>query len=113
MNIRTTNSLLAFLVSFLISYGFWSLDGTLKSYVSVGAFIFCLGTLVSAVGIEYEHARRGINIRVAAGVFFLIGLAWNGVALLLNVNPTFYIITAAVVFFMFIFIVNGILNTSQ
>lgn len=113
MNIRLINFIVALFFSALISYGLWSVDGPLHNYVAIGSFLFLAGTLVPAIGIEFEYARRAVNLRMTCGVFFGVGLIFNLICALLQVGTTIYIISSAIVFLVFVLIANGVYAVRQ
>jgi len=113
MKINAINSLVALLISLLLAYAFWSLDGTLKNYVLVGSFFFLVGTLIPAIGITHESQRVLVNLRVLSGVFFAIALAINGIYSMIAAAPTAYIILSALLFVVYLFIANTVTSVKQ
>jgi hypothetical protein len=113
MRINSVNFLVAIAISALMAFGLWSLDGELKNYVAVGAFVFLSGTLAPGIGIEYELARRAVNLRIASIVFFMIGLLINGAFSLINFSSTAYTIISAVVFLVYVLLANAIYSAKQ
>ncbi len=113
MKINPINFLIGVLLSALLAYALWSLDGQLKNYVAVGSFAFFTGTLGLALGGSHEHARRGVNLKVLAGLFFVLGLAINGTFAVLSISGTTYIVVSGIVFLIFIFVINGLLGSRQ
>ena len=113
MKLNPVNSLIAIVLSAILAYALWSLNGDLKNYVVVGAFVFFAGTLVPLIGGSYEYVRSGVNLRVVSGVFFVLGLLINGIFGLLAFSATAYIVTSALVFLVYAFIANALYGTSQ
>lgn len=113
MKINPVNSLIAVLLSALLAYGLWSIEGNIRNYVAIGSFVFCVGTLLPLMGASYESARRGINLRVIAGVFLGLGLAINIAVPLLGLSAATYIIVSALVFLVYVFIANAIYGAAQ
>lgn len=113
MTLRMTNFLIALAVSGLLAYGIWSLDGSLRNYIAVGSFAYFAGTLVPAIGIEYEYSRRAANVRVVCGSFFVVGLLANLVYSFVGSSPILYIIGSAICFLLYMFIANAIYSVKQ
>lgn len=113
MKLNPVNSLIALVLSAILAFALWSLNGDLKNYVAVGAFVFFAGTLVPLIGGRYEYVRSGVNLRVVSGVFFVLGLVINGIFGSLAFSATAYIVTSALVFLVYAFIANALYSTSQ
>lgn len=113
MRINIMNFMIALAIGALIAYGFWMLDGSLKTYVGIGSFVFIAGTLSPAIGIHFEFARNATTVRVVCMVFFVVGLVVNlGFAVVGN-SATAYIIFSAVSFLIYLFIANLVYNAKQ
>ena len=113
MKINPVNSLVAVFVGALLAYALWSMGGDIRNYVAVGAFVFFVGTLLPLIGGSYDYPRSAVNLRVVAGVFFVLGLIINVLAALLDFSATAYIIISALVFVIYVFIGNAIYNAKQ
>ncbi len=113
MNVHPINSLIAVFVSALLSYGLWTMEGPLQNYVAVGSFLYFSATLAPAIGVDFVHARRAVNLRLVCWVFFVIALFINVLFALLPIGATLYIIGSAVTFLAFVFIANGLYGTRQ
>lgn len=112
MRFNPINSVIAVLLSALLAYGLWSLDGSLKNYVAIGGFAYFAGTLVPCLGASFEYTRRGTNLRILSGLFFAVGLAINGLFALMSMAATTYVILLAIVFLMYAFAGNMVLSRS-
>lgn len=113
MKINPVNFLIAIVTSAVLAYALWSFGGDLRNYVAVGAFVFFAGTLGPMIGANFEHARRGANLRVVSGVFFLLGLIINVLFSTILLSATFYIVASALVFLGYMLVVNGIYGVRQ
>ncbi len=113
MKVNTVNFMIAVALSALLAYGLWSLDGALKNFVATGSFVFFAGTLAPCIGINFERARSAANLRVVCIVFFLVGAALNAAFAFVGSSQTLYIIVAAVLFLIYIFVANAIYNARQ
>lgn len=113
MKINPVNSLIAVVLSALLAYALWSLDGKLKYYIAVGAFVFFAGTLLPLIGASYENSRGSINLRVVSSVFFVLGLILNGVFGIFSLSATAYILSSAIAFLIYFLIANAVYNAPQ
>ena len=113
MKLHVVNFLVTVSISALIAYGLWSIDGDLKNFVAVGSFVFMVGTLVPSFGIDFDVARRAVNLRVVCGIFFVIGLVMNTVFSFIGTSQTMYVLVNAIVFLLFVVIANSIYNANQ
>ena len=113
MKINPVNALIAFLLSALIAYALWSLDGALSNYVAVGAFVFLVATLVPLIGGSYERERNGFNLRVTSGVFCAVGLLDNIVFVSFDLSATAYIVVTAVLFLVYVLLANVVYGARQ
>lgn len=107
------NLLIALGISALMAYGFWAIGGDLRTYVGVGGFTYLAGTLIPAIGINYELQRAGVNLRIVCGIFFVLGLAINGGFALLGSSTTAYILVSAISFLVYLFLGNVIYGARQ
>lgn len=113
MKINPVNTLVAVLLSALLAYALWSVDGELKNYVAVGAFVFFAGTLVPMIGGSYEYARNGFNLRVVSGVFFALALLVNVMFASFSWSATAYIVSNAALFLVYVLLGNLIYGARQ
>jgi hypothetical protein len=113
MKLHAVNFMIAVAVSALIAYGLWSLDGPLKNFVAVGAFVFLAGTLVPCMGIEHEQARNAANLRIVCLLFFAIGVVLNVAFSFVGASQTVYILVCAIAFLIYVFLANAIYNARQ
>lgn len=113
MKINPVNALIAVVLSAVMAYALWSLNGDLKNHVAVGAFIFFVGTLLPLIGGSFEQARNGINLRVVSGTFFVLGLVLNSVFGIFSFSATTYIVSSALIFLVYVFIANAVFGAKQ
>lgn len=113
MKLHVVNFMVAVSISALVAYGLWSMDGELKNFVAVGSFVFMAGTLVPSMGIDFESARRAVNLRAVCGIFFAIGLGINAAFSLVGASQTAYVLVNAITFLIFVVIANSIYNANQ
>lgn len=113
MQLNLVNSLIAILVSAILAYALWSLDGELKNYVAIGGFVFFAGTLFPMIGGSYQFARSGVNLRIVSGVFFGLGVVINGVFSIASLSATAYIVISSLTFLTYIFLANAVFGTGQ
>jgi energy-converting hydrogenase Eha subunit E len=113
MKINPVNFLVAIALSALLAFGLWSFDGELKNYVAVGAFTFLAGTLAPGIGVEFEFARRALNLRIVSLGFFVIGLVINSVFSLISLSSTAYTIVSTVAFLLYVLLANAIYSSKQ
>ncbi|WP_415033156.1 hypothetical protein [Azonexus sp.] len=110
---NAVNVVIALLLSAVISYGLWSLEGPLRHYVAVGAAVFLTATLLPLLFAGYEHARRAVNLRTVSAVFFVIALLLNLAAAVLDFSATLYIVVSAIFFLVYVLLANATYNAKQ
>ena len=114
MVLNGTNLFLAFLVSLLISLGFWSVaQQDHKEIIALGSFVLSFTTLSSAGGIDYGYPRTNVNIRVLSGVFFLVGLITNSVFVIFWPSGQIYLACCGLPEIIFVVLLRSILATQQ
>ncbi len=114
MKINFVKTIIALAVSALIAYGLYSIhDSEYNLLLSIGSFIFLSMTLVSQVGIDYGLPRTSLNIRVVAGIFFVIALISNIVFSLISFTSSSYIIINGILLLIFLLIVYSIRQAKQ
>jgi hypothetical protein len=113
MKLHPVNLMIAVAVSALVAYGFWSIDGPLKAFVAVGSFVFLVGTLAPAIGIDYALARRAVNLKIVCGAFFFLGVAINVLFSFLSLSQVAYILVSAIAFLVYMALANAIYSARQ
>jgi hypothetical protein len=75
MKVHPVNTLIAVVVSILIVYGIFTIEGSAyKEHIAIGGFIFMVSTLVTAIGIRFTNGRKGSNIKLISIIFFVLEL---------------------------------------
>jgi hypothetical protein len=113
MHFKPLNVVIALAISALIAFGFWSLDGALKHYVLVGAFLSLGTTLMVLIGVGYDYERRGINVRIISSLFLLGFLVINAIFALADFSSVLYVIVSASGLLIFVLLANSIESTRQ
>ena len=114
MKLNLIQTIIAVLVSLLITYGLYSFhSGENQILLSAGSFIFLSITLVMFIGTTFEFPRTTINIRVVSGVFFIIGLISNLIFTFINFSVPSYIIINGLLILTFILIAYSIYKAKQ
>ena len=114
MKVHPVNTLIAVVVSILIVYGIFTIEGSAyKEHIAIGGFIFMVSTLVTAIGIRFTNGRKGSNIKLISIIFFVIALLINLTFSLVSLSLTSYIITSGLVFLLYLLIANSIYSVKQ
>ncbi len=114
MKFNPINSVIALAISFLIVYGFCSLDSnTNRILVGAGGFIFLSATLVMMIGITFEYPRTALNLKIVSGIFFVLALLSNLIFSLLNLSYVSYVITNGIILLVFALIARTIYLLKQ
>ncbi len=113
MQIKLVNLLLVVLFSAVLAYGLASCNSILANYIAAGGFAFFAGTLSPIVAVNYEYARSALNLRILSGVFFVLGLAINGLFAFSLSSATAYIVISAIALLIYLFLASAIYGTRQ
>jgi hypothetical protein len=114
MKLNIIQTIIAVLVSLLITYGLYSFHaGENKLLLSTGSFIFLSTALVMFIGTTFEFPRTTTNIRVVSGIFFIIGLISNSIFTFINFPVPSYIIINGLLILTFILIAYSIQKAKQ
>ena len=114
MKVHPVNLLIALAVSALLTYGIISIDSNvLKGAIGLGTFIFLASTLSLAIGTSFKNPRVGVNVKLVSVIFFIVALCLNLVFAFNSFTQTSYIITAAVIFLLYVLVANSIYGTRQ
>lgn len=109
MKIHSVNMLIAAAVCALLTYGLMSIDAnSIKGTLGIGAFISLASTLALAVGVSFDRARTGTNVRVVAVLFFVGALCLNTIFAFAGFSQTSYIITCGVFFLVYVLIATAL-----
>lgn len=114
MKINPLNCLIAFLIGALLTYGLVALDSNMmKGLIGIGAFIFIVSTLTGAIGVIFDEARIGVNLRILSFFFFMVALLINLFFAILSTSQTGYVVTCGVVFLIYVLIAQAIFSAKQ
>jgi hypothetical protein len=114
MKVNAVNLLVAVAVSMLLTYGIMSIDAnTMKATIGIGTFITLACTLGLAIGFSIDDERVGANLRVVATVFFLGALLLNVAFAFAGLSQTSYIISAGVLFLVYVLIANALFGAKH
>jgi hypothetical protein len=114
MKINYVQTIIALLLSLLISYGFYSLqDFENRIYLALGSFVFFATTLVMTIGSRFESHRTTTNIRVVSGIFFTLSLISNLIFVLISFSITSYVIINGIFLLLFILSIYSIFSSRQ
>lgn len=114
MKINSIKSIIAFCISVLIAYGFYSFHKTdMKLLLSIGSFVFLSLTLIFALSISFAYPRTTIMIRTVSGIFFGIALIGNLIFSFVNFTVPFYVIVNGLAIMIYILIAYIVSRAKQ
>ena len=114
MKLNFVQTIIAVAVSALIAYGLYSFhDSENKILLSVGTCLFLATTLVLTIGTSFETSRTTTNIRVVAGIFFVVALISNLIFTFITFSVPSYVITNGILLLVFILIAYSISKAKQ
>ena len=114
MKINFVQTIIAIVLSLLISYGLYSFhDSENKILLSLGSFIFLAVTLVITIGVNFEQSRTTTNVRVVSGIFFVIAFVSNLLFSFFTFSTPSYIITNGILLLIFVLISYSINKAKQ
>lgn len=114
MRIHPVNLFVAIIVGALLTYGISSLDSnTMKGVIGIGSFAFLAVTLSFAIGITFENARTGVNLKIISVLFFVGSLFCNLVFAFIPFSQASYIISSGILFLIYVLVANGIYGARQ
>lgn len=109
------NVFLTFIAIALASLvGYWAYDvaeGQENDIMcGISSFVCFLATLIPTIGLKYESARIGINIRVLSAIFFIIFFISHFSFAAFGVKMPYYIIVNGIMLTVFIAIIYKMAN---
>lgn len=114
MKIHPVNLLVALVISALLTYGLVSVDGLpYPGLIGVGGFVTLASTLATAIGLQFENPRAGVNVRLVSVLFFAGLLLFHAGAVFLAPSQTVYVITTGIVFMVYVLIANAVHSARQ
>lgn len=110
-------TIISILLTGLLAYWIYDTANGCENDVVCGIFstVCILVTLIPLVGLQYENARIGVNIRVVSGIFFLILFTSNFLFAYFGIiMPTYVIINGLilVIYLAILYKMKG-LNSTQ
>jgi len=114
MKLIGVNFALAILISGLIAFGFYGIAGEeLRLGIALGSFSFAACTLAMIVGVRYEYARTGVNLRVVAAVFLAASLGINAIYAVNPLTQASYLIAIGIPFAIYILLFRAVSRSRQ
>jgi len=114
MKINFVPTIIAIMVSLLISYGLYSFNSTQnKILLSAGSFVFLATALSMTIGTSFELPRTTTNVRVVSGIFFAIALISNLIFTYIHFSVPSYVIVNGILLLVFILIAYSISKAKQ
>ncbi|MBB1077280.1 hypothetical protein HUU62_23005 [Rhodoferax sp. 4810] len=109
MKVHPVNFFVALVVSALLSYGIFSIDANhMKGVIGIGSFVFMAITLAAGIGLSFTDGRAGVNVKLISMIFFVLSLLLNLLFAFLTFSQVSYVITAGILFLIYVLIANGI-----
>jgi len=107
MTVDHFRSAVALFISALITYGYASwYGGAFPMLLTVGSFVSIASSLVLCLGARFERERIGLNIRVVAGIFFLMFLTSNLIFSSIDFSIPAYTIINGIILLVFALLVH-------
>jgi hypothetical protein len=114
MKVHPVNLLVALVISGLLTYGIVSVNGLpYPGLIGVGAFVTLASTLVTAIGLQFENPRAGVNVRLVSLLFFAGLLLFHAAAAFLTPSQTVYVIVTGIAFMVYVLIANAVHSARQ
>jgi len=115
IKINAVQTIIAIAISALFAYGFYSfhLFSDTKILLSAGSFLFLAATLTLAIGTRFQQPRTTANIRVVAGIFFVVAFVSNLSFLFMRFSTPTYIIINGILLLIFVSITYTIGKANQ
>lgn len=97
-------TIISLLLTALVSYLAYSVaEGKENDIVcGVGSAVCFVATLLPMIGLKYDSARVGANIRILSGVFFLVFLASHACFIHLGIRMPYYVIANGILLVIFL-----------
>lgn len=114
MRINTIPFIIAFAISLLIAYAFYSFSvGDNKTLIAFGSFVFLLISSIFAISVSFDEPRTTTNIRIVSGIFFSIAIISNIIFTFVSFSIPIYIITNGIFLLIYLLIVYSIQKVKQ
>lgn len=97
-------TLITLLLTALISYLAYSVAEGMENdaICGVGSAVCFLTTLLPTMGMKYDSARVGANIRILSGLFFLLFLVSHACFISLGIKMPYYVIANGILLVIFL-----------
>lgn len=103
MKLNLIPTIIAIAICSLIAYGLYCInDSGNKLLLSIGGFIIISITLIIAMGSKFINQRKGTNIKLVSGIFFLLALFSNLLFAFNSFLVSSYIIINGIILLTFI-----------
>lgn len=114
MKIDLIKALIAFAISGLIAFGFYTFSSDLnRDLLTIGSLIFLSVTLIFSISISNNLPRTTTLIRITSIIFFIIALISNLLFLFIKFSQEVYIIVNGIMLLIYGLISYSIAKAKQ
>lgn len=115
MKVNIVTAAICTLLAIIIALGLWQIPGgeTQKWCVALGGGALSLATLVFGIGISYNVANIGTNIRVLSMSTLFLLIVFNVVIGFFMFTPMLYIILSGLILAVYLLILNGLIKVAK
>ena len=115
MKIDTFRSIIAVVISALLSYAFYELCDyeRVQLVITTGSFLTIGITSMFALAVSVEHQRSSVMLKALSSTTFFIEIAMNGIFAFFDFSIPAYIIINGLILVVFALIYNSIYRTKM
>lgn len=107
-------SAIALFISALIAYGLASsYGGDQRMLLTAGSFVSLASALVLGIGARFDRERIGLNIRLVAGLFFIMAVISNLIFASIEFAVSAYVIINGIMLLVFALAVHTLNKVGQ
>ncbi len=109
--IDITNTAIAFGLSLLIAYGFYSIESSShRLLISAGEFVFSACALVLLLAVDFDLPRTKVNVKILSLIFFILSFLISVLFSIMNFSTTVYVVLNGIVCLLFVLITKSIIE---
>ena len=114
MKFNIINCVIALLISGLIVFSMWDLGSNVFKDLRAIIAIICLSTSsILAIGVLFDRARTGTNIKTVAGIFFITFFLIQFIFSIYTLPPSLYLGLTLILLLLMTLIVRAVYKSMQ
>lgn len=115
MKLNVTKAIICTVIALLAALALWHIPDSVnqKWCLAIGGGVLSLTTLVLGLGVRYDAANVGVNIKVLSTLALLVGIIANVIMGLTGFSVVFYLIVVGLILAVYLLLLGNLLEIAR